>query len=105
LNHLSTEDRRQALEVFFSFNIPVVFVTKGQAPPPPLLDIAVERGTPVVQSQLRTADFYYRIKPFLEEYFAPTVTMHGSLADVHGVGLLFVGKSGIGKSEAVLDLI
>jgi len=105
LNHLNPEDRRRALEVFFSFNIPAVFVTKGQAPPDPLLEIAIGRGTPVIQSQLRTSEFYDRIKPFLDEYFAPTVTMHGSLADVYGVGLLFVGKSGIGKSEAVLDLI
>src|SRR5690606_27700085 len=69
LHHLSPEERRQALEIFFSFNIPAVFVTKGQEPPAPLLDIAIERGTPVIQSQLRTADFYYRIKPFLDEYF------------------------------------
>ena len=45
------------------------------------------------------------MKPFLEDRFAPTTTMHGSLADVYGVGLLFVGASGVGKSEAVLDLV
>jgi HPr kinase/phosphorylase len=105
LNSLDPDRRRQALELFFSFNLPVVFVTKSQPPPEPLLHIASERGTPVIQTQHKTADFYTRIKPFLEEYFAPTVTMHGSLADVYGVGLLFVGISGIGKSEAVLDLI
>ena len=71
----------------------------------PLLQLAAERETSVVRCQLKTAEFYNRIKPFLEEYFAPTITMHGSLADVYGVGLLLVGKSGIGKSEAVLDLI
>ena len=105
LNSLDDERRRQALEVFFSFSLPVVFVTKSQPPPAPLLEIAAARGTPVIQTQHKTAEFYARIKPFLEEYFAPTVTMHGSLADVYGVGLLFVGASGIGKSEAVLDLI
>src|SRR5690606_32967047 len=105
LQHLSAEDRRRALEIFFSFNIPAVIVTKGQEPPAPLVEIAIERRIPVILTRLRTSDFYDRIKPFLDEYFAPTVTMHGSLADVHGVGLLFVGKSGIGKSEAVLDLI
>jgi HPr kinase/phosphorylase len=105
LNSLDDERRQRALEVFFSFNLPVVFVTKAQDPPEPLLEIANDRGTPVVQTQLKTAEFYHRAKPFLEEYFAPTVTMHGSLADVYGVGLLFVGRSGVGKSEAVLDLI
>jgi HPr kinase/phosphorylase len=105
LSSLSLADRRRALEALFDFNLPVVFITKGQMPPEPLLDVAAQRDTPVIQSQLKTSEFYHRIKPFLEDYFAPTITMHGSLADVHGVGLLFVGRSGIGKSEAVLDLI
>ncbi|HEX7239443.1 MAG TPA: HPr(Ser) kinase/phosphatase [Longimicrobiaceae bacterium] len=105
LESLDEERRRQAIEVFFSFNLPVVFVTKGQVPPEPLLAIANDRGTPVILTHLKTADFYSRIKPFLEDRFAPTTTMHGSLADVYGVGLLFMGASGVGKSEAVLDLV
>jgi HPr kinase/phosphorylase len=105
LNSLDDERRQKALEVFLSFNLPVVFLTKGQDPPESLLTLANERGTPVVRTQLKTAEFYHRMKPFLEDYFAPTTTLHGSLADVYGVGLLFVGQSGIGKSEAVLDLI
>jgi HPr kinase/phosphorylase len=105
LNSLTAERRREALEILFSFDIPAVIITKSQPPPEPLLQIASDRQTPVVRTQLKTAEFYHRIKPFLEEYFAPTTTIHGSLADVYGAGLLFVGKSGIGKSEAVLDLI
>lgn len=105
LNSLDEERRRRALEVFFSFNLPVVFISKGQEPPAPLLQVANERGTPVIRTQLKTSEFYNRVKPFLEEYFAPSVTLHGSLTDVYGVGLLFIGKSGVGKSEAVLDLI
>lgn len=105
LTSLDDERREQALEVFFSFSLPAVFVTKGQEPPPLLVEIANRRGTPLIRTALRTSEFYHRIKSFLEERFAPSVTMHGSLADVYGVGLLFVGQSGIGKSEAVLDLI
>src|SRR5690606_19895132 len=93
LNSLDEERRRAALELFLSFEIPVVFITKGQDPPAPLLDLANERGVPVLRTQLKTADFYTRIKPFLEDFFAPTATLHGSLADVYGVGLLFTGKS------------
>jgi HPr kinase/phosphorylase len=59
----------------------------------------------VLRSKLKTAEFYRRIKPIVEEAFAPRTTLHGSLADVYGVGLLFVGRSGIGKSECVLDLV
>jgi HPr kinase/phosphorylase len=105
LNSLPPERRRQALESFFAFDIPVVFITKGQQAPAPLIGLAQERGVPVIRTALKTAEFYSRIKPFLEDRFAPSTTMHGSLADVYGVGLLFVGRSGIGKSEAVLDLI
>jgi HPr kinase/phosphorylase len=105
LNSLDEDRRRAALELFLSFEIPVVFLTKGQSPPAPLLELANERGVPVVRTLLKTAEFYTRIKPFLEDHFSPTTTIHGSLADVYGVGLLFTGKSGIGKSEAVLDLV
>lgn len=105
LDSLDATRRRAAVEAFLAFDLPVVFVTKGQEPPPELVEMANERGTPVLRSALRTAEFYTRIKPFLEERFAPTTTMHGSLADVYGVGLLFVGHSGIGKSETVLDLV
>ncbi len=105
LHSLDSERRRAALELFLSFECPVIFITKGQDAPEPLVELARERGIPVVRTALRTSEFYTRIKPFLEDYFAPATTFHGSLADVYGVGLLFTGKSGIGKSEAVLDLV
>jgi HPr kinase/phosphorylase len=105
LSALDDERRRAAVELFLSFEIPAVFVTKGLEVPAVLLATAEARGIPLIRSTLSTSEFYSRIKPFLEERMAPTATMHGSLADVYGVGLLFVGQSGIGKSEAVLDLI
>jgi HPr kinase/phosphorylase len=80
-------------------------VTKGQKVPPVMIEVAEEHAVPVLRSKLKTGDFYRRLQPYLEEQFAPTTTMHGSLADVYGVGLLFVGRSGIGKSECVLDLV
>jgi HPr kinase/phosphorylase len=105
LRSMDAERRREVLGEFLGAEIPVVFVTKGLEPPRELLDLAEERGIPVIQSQLKTGEFYRRIKPFLEEEFAPSTAIHGSLADVYGVGLLFVGASGIGKSECVLDLV
>lgn len=105
LRCLSPEERRRRLEQFFSFDLPVVFITKGQEVPQELLDLAQERSVPVLRSRLKTAEFYRRIKPIVEDAFAPRTTVHGSLADVYGVGLLFVGRSGIGKSECVLDLV
>lgn len=105
LESLPEDRRRAALSLFLSFEIPVIFLTTGQDPPEPLLELVSERAIPLIRTQLRTSEFYSGIKPFLDDYFAPVTTIHGSLADVYGVGLLFTGKSGIGKSEAVLDLV
>lgn len=105
LEALSADERRRALGGFFAFDLPVVFVTKGLQVPPDLLALATARQIPVIRTALKTAEFYRRIKPILEEAFAARTTLHGSLADVYGVGLLFVGRSGIGKSECVLDLV
>lgn len=102
---LPDDERRLAIEGFLALDIPAIFITKGQEPPLPLLEVANRRGIPVIRTPAKTAEFFTRIKPFLEDCFAPRTTMHGSLADVFGVGLLFVGRSGIGKSEAVLDLV
>jgi HPr kinase/phosphorylase len=105
LNSLSADEREQSLSKFFSFDLFCIFVTKGQEVPPEMLELARAKGVPVLRSKLKTAEFYRRIKPIVEEAFAPRTTLHGSLADVYGVGLLFVGRSGIGKSECVLDLV
>lgn len=96
---------RQSLRTFFTLDMPAVVVTKGQRVPQIIVDLADEHGIPLLRSKLKTGDFYRRLQPYLEEQFAPTTTMHGSLSDVYGVGLLFVGRSGIGKSECVLDLV
>jgi HPr kinase/phosphorylase len=105
LYSLDSDAQRKSLELFFSLDMPAVVVTKGQKVPPALIEVAEEHSVPVLRSKLKTGDFYRRLQPYLEEQFAPTTTMHGSLADVYGVGLLFVGRSGIGKSECVLDLV
>jgi HPr kinase/phosphorylase len=105
LRTLADAERRRVLALFFSHAIPCVFVTKGQEPPADMVESAAAAGVPILVSQLKTNEFYTRIKPWLEDSFAPTTTLHGSLADVFGVGLLFMGKSGIGKSECVLDLV
>src|SRR3989454_25944 len=105
LASLGAAERRASLETFFRFDLPCVVISKGQDPPPELLELARVQGIPVIRTRLKTAEFYRRLKPFLDDAFAPRTTVHGSLADVFGVGLLFRGRSGIGKSECVLDLV
>jgi HPr kinase/phosphorylase len=105
LKSLDADVRRRHLTTFFSFPIPCVFVTKGQQPGPDLMELAAAAGIAIISTKLKTNEFYTRLKPWLEEEFAATTNLHGSLSDVFGVGLLFVGRSGIGKSECVLDLV
>ncbi len=105
LASLDPAARRHALETLFEFELPAVIITKGQKPPAELLALAHAKGVAVIRTKLKTAEFYRRVKPFLDDVFAPTTTVHASLADVFGVGLLFLGRSGIGKSECVLDLV
>lgn len=102
---LTPEARTAALRALFSFDLPVVFVTKGQEVSPEVIELAKQRGIPVIRTRLKTAEFYRAVKPVMDDAFAPRTTLHGSLADIYGVGLLFVGRSGIGKSECVLDLV
>ncbi len=102
---LSEDLQRHAVETLLSFDLPCVIVTKNLELPAVLLELAERDGVPVIVSELKTSEFYRRINPFLNEQFAQRTHVHGSLADVYGVGLLFVGQSGIGKSECVLDLV
>jgi HPr kinase/phosphorylase len=105
LASLDPQARRRSLETFFTFDLPCVVITTGQEAPEELLELARAKGVAVIRTKLKTSEFFRRVKPFLDEAFAPTTTLHGSLADVFGVGLFFTGRSGIGKSECVLDLV
>ena len=105
LASLESDYRDKILSAFFGFPLPAVIVTKGQDLPPGLGEAAARTGVAVLRTRLKTAEFYRRVKPVLEGEFAPMTTLHGSLADVFGVGLFFTGRSGIGKSELVLDLV
>src|SRR4051812_42788055 len=105
LASLTADDRRKILKTFFGFPIPAAVITKGQRPSKEMTEEAIAAGVAVLITPLKTNDFYTKAKPWLEEEFAPTTNLHGSLADIFGVGLLFVGRSGIGKSECVLDLV
>lgn len=105
LRSLDADTRQQILRTFFGYPIPCVMITKGQSLPEGMEGEARRSGIAILVSALKTQEFYRLITPFLESEFAPSLSLHGSLADVFGVGLLFTGESGIGKSECVLDLV
>ncbi|MDA0329550.1 MAG: HPr(Ser) kinase/phosphatase [Gemmatimonadetes bacterium] len=105
LTTVTDEEGEARLDGLFSFDVPAVFVSKGLQVPEYFVQVATRHGVPVLRSERTTKDLYQLIKPFLELSLAPSTTLHGSLASVYGVGLLFMGVSGVGKSECVLDLV
>jgi len=100
------EDRlREVIENLFAFDIPCVVISKSIVPPPVMLEIADRRKIPLFSSKLATVDLINKLSFWLETIFAPKVYVHGTMMDVYGVGMLYTGKSGIGKSECALDLV
>lgn len=83
----------------------VVVVTRGLEIPPELAQAVEEHGVPLLSTPLMSSVFINRVTKYLEFRLAPSTTVHGVLIDVLGVGVLLLGKSGIGKSEAALDLV
>lgn len=102
---LDQSRRKGLLEKVFQFEIPCIIISKNIYPPSELLEIANRNKTPVFHSRLSTTDLTNRLSLYLDNIFAPNTTFHGTLVDVYGVGLLYTGKSGIGKSECALDLV
>lgn len=105
LNSLSKQRLVESLEKYFSFSMPWIIVSKGLMPPPEMLAIADRKKTGIFSSRLSTTEVVSRLGAFLDNQFAPTITVHGTLVDVYGVGLLYTGKAGVGKSECALDLV
>jgi HPr kinase/phosphorylase len=105
LNQLSRQRLKEVGDGIFSRDVPVLIVSKGITPPMEFLSSADRFQTAVFSSRLSTAEVAGRLGAFLDHVFAPTINVHGTLVDVYGVGLLYTGKSGIGKSEVALDLV
>ncbi len=105
LRSLSRERRRAALEIVYQFELPCVVVTGTGRLISDLKDLSDQYRIPLLRSEFGTTKFIHLLHFYLGEFFAPEVTVHGTLIDVHGIGLLFTGRSGIGKSEVGLDLV
>ncbi|MCP4571912.1 MAG: HPr(Ser) kinase/phosphatase [bacterium] len=108
MSYLATLDaggQRTAVARVLELDPPVIFIAMDQAVPAPILEIMSERKLPLVRSSLPAVDLLAELGRHLEKAFSPCTETHGTLVDVYGVGLLFTGRSGIGKSECALDLI
>lgn len=99
------QSARENVAKLCSFPISCFIVTKGLEPPEMLRRETEKAGIPLLVTPRQSSTFISLITKFLEERLLPTTHVHGVLVDVLGVGVLLLGKSGIGKSECALDLV
>ncbi len=105
LESLPEDTLRTRLEAFFAYPIPCVVVCRGMAPPDIMLELAEKHNVPVLGTDAETTRFSVSAISYLSACLAPRSTLHGVLLDVYGVGVLITGESGVGKSEAALELV
>ncbi len=105
LQQLEHEKKITIYEQFLKYEIPCVIFCRDLQPDEDFLRIAQQEEIPVLGTGRSTSEFMAELIYTLSEQLAPCITIHGVLVDVYGEGLLIMGESGIGKSEAALELI
>lgn len=105
LEKLSEETKKEIYTQLLSYQIPCIVFSRDLRPEPMLLEMAEKANIPVFNTEKKTAQFTAEIIRWLNVELAPCISIHGVLVDVYGVGVLIMGESGIGKSEAALELI
>lgn len=101
----SKEERLESFDKLLSYDIPCIIFCRGFVPDKRILKIAGERNIPILGTERGTSEFMAELIHLLNYELAPMTSIHGVLVDVYGEGLLITGESGIGKSEAALELI
>ncbi|HEX5101372.1 MAG TPA: HPr(Ser) kinase/phosphatase [Polyangiaceae bacterium] len=105
LEGLRPAEQASAVAALLSLELSCVVVTRGVEPPPALIAAAQRTDTPLLVCTERSSVAIGRLHALLDERLAPRTRIHGVLVDVFEVGVLLLGKSGIGKSECALDLV
>ena len=105
LEEVADERKREIYEQLLSYEVPAVVFSRELEPDDIFLEVANKHGVPVLSTKVSTSSFMAEAIRWLNVQLAPSMTVHGVLVDVYGEGLLITGESGIGKSEAALELI
>lgn len=105
LRTLATGRQREVLDTLLRTDLACVVVTKDLELPEVLPELCEAHGIPLLKTPLLSSVFIQEVQALLEELLATSASLHGVLLDVFGVGILLLGKSGIGKSEIALDLV
>ena len=105
LKTLSEEGQARALEGYLSCEVACILVTKGLDLPETLVAMCEAYQTPLFRTKVTSSVTIRKVLTYLDDLLSPRCSVHGTLVDVNGVGVLMTGDSGIGKSETALDLI
>ncbi|MBQ8802285.1 MAG: HPr(Ser) kinase/phosphatase [Tyzzerella sp.] len=105
LETLEAQRKREVYKELLSYGIPCLIYTTEIQPDEEMLEQANKAGIPIFSTEQKTSPFQAELIRWLNEQLAPSISIHGVLVDVYGVGVLIMGESGIGKSEAALELI
>ena len=105
LDKLSSEGRSIVFDRFFSYKIPALIIARGNMPHPECLEQAQKYDVTILLSSESTSYIVSFLITALKNHLAPRITRHGVLVDVYGEGMLLLGDSGIGKSEAAVELL
>ena len=105
LEKLDMEKKKEVYKTLLSYKIPCIIFCRNLPPEQMLLDMAVEADVPIFITEKKTSAFTAEIIRWMNVQLAPCISIHGVLVDVYGEGILIIGESGIGKSEAALELI
>jgi len=108
LDYLASLDKKRLKEILSAitnFSLCCILITKGLDPPPGLKELGKRNRVPILRSGLQSSILIRRLIDYLEESLAEEISVHGALLDLFGLGVLILGKSGIGKSECALELV
>ncbi len=105
LDHLPEEEKRSVYEKLLSCKIPCLVYTTMTTPDELMIELAKKYQVPIFTTKQATSAFMAEVIRWLNVKLAPCISIHGVLVDVYGEGILIMGESGIGKSEAALELI
>lgn len=105
LAQLGEENTLAIMEKLFDYKVPCLVFCRSINVPERLIELANRKQIPILRSSMTTSSFMAEVIRWLKVELAPRITIHGVLVDVYGEGILIMGESGIGKSEAALELI
>ena len=104
-NELDSSARYESIDKLFSYPIPCIVLTRDLPVFPELIQLAKKHNRTILRTHKVTSKLINQFISYIDLMLAPEVTLHGVLIEVYGMGVLIMGKSGVGKSETALDLV